>query len=618
MSSQSKSELGPEAGGWLHEPCWAAEAQTKKPSWRDKDLNLESFVSGHSPYENCKDEPCTPMAEDVESASQRYPSRSIVGRGITSITHQSKSSGGPATKSASGDVPHQRSSLASLTIYPEIVQSAASSHGYFPSTSLASHLTATTPDHIVEMSTGSFKQYNGNPVGMEFNIPEGNSTRGGGHSHGEKTQSVAWLEVRSLREDILVLRSRVREKRAELRRLEAQKAETDNLLFKRMVKSIYLGDEVPQGTDDKPLYELMEDCQKARNAYGPEEYECTALEDELSRLEFKLTRLEQPFFSQAVEPRFPLLPVDNAIGPALASHHSNTWSILDDDFDEPNHHPLVTKFLSKQGDLDLLHERRDNILDEKRSLEEEKESRSRFGMALNEDDQAWLNGSRAEHDSLARDIDFLEKELVQLKLQCISQGLVDEDGEPKRFEVLAEASFHSEKGLDVGAGAQTSEYVKHPILLSLRPGRDSQDFKKYEPKPDPMLDLPTTTINDWMLKSLRKSPLEVSILARIYESGGKEADTQWELAVLRVWFEDTRLVRPVGKSSSGRSSLITETDNSHHAKSTHPEVDHGSVISTSFLLGRTSVYAQSHDDELMFSLDRSPTPLWSDISWRSI
>ncbi|KAH7416797.1 hypothetical protein BKA64DRAFT_277525 [Cadophora sp. MPI-SDFR-AT-0126] len=347
------------------------------------------------------------------------------------------------------------SNITPNAILPEIIQSPGSSHGYFPSTSAASHVIAADPTSPLKMSQKSFDQHDEGPAEMDHTHQGENTLQAEIQYRGAQNQSVAWHEVRNLREEILVVRSQVREKRAELRRMEAAKAEADNLLFKRMVNRIHLGEDALPGMGQKTLHELMDDCQRARNAYGPEEYECTVLEDRLSRLEFKLNRLEKPFFSETEQPRPPLMLVDNATDPVLAHDGTNTWSIADDEFDEPNYHPSVTKFLSKQGDLDLLHERRDNLLDEKRALGEEKESRGRFGMTLNEDDQAWLDGSQAEYDSLAKDIDILEKELVELKLYCVSRGLIDEDGEPTEFEALEAASFHGEEGLN--SGAQTSE-----------------------------------------------------------------------------------------------------------------------------------------------------------------
>ncbi|PVH81152.1 hypothetical protein DL98DRAFT_514788 [Cadophora sp. DSE1049] len=271
-------------------------------------------------------------------------------------------------------------------------------------------------------------------------------------------QSRQWKEVRRLRELVWGLRSTIHELRADLKIKQDAKAVADDMLFRRMVMS-NLGLEVensgPPGHSHKALEELMKDCQDARDIYGPLESECTSLEDQLSRHEFRLTELETPFFLHEEEPgqiQSALEGEEEEVRPS----HCGSSSSIDEEFAEPEYHPLVSKYLSTLADLDLLTERRDELMDEQLSLEEKKETRLRFNMALDPDDQVWLDDSYSQRDALTKEIESLEKEIDALREGCRARGLVDEDGEPTNFQAMEESSFHEEDGIN--PIEQTSEH----------------------------------------------------------------------------------------------------------------------------------------------------------------
>ncbi|KAH9206764.1 hypothetical protein DL95DRAFT_66612 [Leptodontidium sp. 2 PMI_412] len=605
MSYHSPSELGPEAGGWLHEPCWAAEAQAGTASWRDKDLDMESFASGHSPHETSRKDLSTLLAEDIGIAPRRQQSSHFVGRSIDATTTRQSHSDVQATKNGTNQVhasQYKPAPTAQIDIIPTGFKPSKLSPEYFPSTP--------STQAVISPRMGQFK-LSPEPRDVEASSDdylekETRSIESESRRDDMEDQSAAWKEVRDLRDEILGLRSLVHQKRVSLKEMGRAKAEADNLLFSRMMmvgKGVHLEAHSLPGLGQKGLQQLMDECQEARNNYGPEEDDCIALEDKLSRLEFKLNRLEQPFFLRIDEPHPSPPPAGKTTTAVTPDDDSASESSFDDEFEEPLYHPLVTRFLSKLGDLDLLQERRDNLSDEKRSLEGEKASRARFGMVLSPEDQAWLDGSQAEYDSLIREIDLLEKELVDLKRDCLSRGLVDEDGEPTDFQDLEEASFNDEE--DLNPKDQTSEYVKYPKLLPLHRGRKHEDVVFYEPEPDETSDIPTTRINKWILGSLRISPLDVNFLARTFEGRGGKTGTQWEIAVLNFWYRDGTIKNNTEPRRAHASSLITETDVSNPNKLNHPGDD--SPFSSFFSSIRELTSISDQATELLFAVGDLPT-----------
>ena len=138
-------------------------------------------------------------------------------------------------------------------------------------------------------------------------------------------------------------------------------------------------------SEQSTIAELLEDCQTARDEYGPLEDDCNLLEDQLGREEFELTRLEENFYRRQNEPE-----TFRWEQPSLIPDAQEGSLYSESDIGHESH-PLVSAFLSKLGDVDILRERLDDYIEEKFSLEYEKESRQRFGLDLAPDDQEWLD-----------------------------------------------------------------------------------------------------------------------------------------------------------------------------------------------------------------------------------
>jgi len=345
-----------------------------------------------------------------------------------------------------------------------------------------------------------------------------------------------WGRIQKLRVDNWSLRSQIHEMRSNLREKQRAKSEADDILFRRMTVEglgVLHGHGNLPSTGQKTLKELMADCQAARDAYGPLEDDCNKLEDQLSGQEFELYRLEEHFYSQPQEPI--VTQEESPVTPAPFDDYEPFSSSVDEEFEELEYHPQVLKYLSRLGDLDLQRERLVDLIDEKRSLEEEREKRLRFGLTLDPEDQGWLENAQTSEDELTEKIRMLEKDLEAMKQECLSLGLVDEYGEPTSFQSQEQGSFNGEE--DMNPQDQKSEYVKYPLLLP-HPGVKQWEFEGYEPKPDEKSDPTTSRINEWMLQQLRMSALDVNLLARTFQAIFGEIDDEWQIHVLTVWYND--------------------------------------------------------------------------------
>ncbi|KAN0095171.1 hypothetical protein V8E51_015882 [Hyaloscypha variabilis] len=376
-----------------------------------------------------------------------------------------------------------------------------------------------------------------------------------------------WDRIQTLRSENWNLRSQIREMRTNLRHLQLEKSKADDILFRRLTVQglgIGHGSYIPHG--QKTLPELMQDCQDARDAYGPMEDDCNELEDKLSGLEFELDRLEQAFYKRP--PDETSVVSERPPTPAGANDSQQYPSDVDEEEEEIEYHPVVARYLSKMGDLDLLQERLDDLLDEKRGLEEEQKKRLKFGLVLDGEDQQWLEHAHIHEEELLVQIRALEKDVEVMKQDCLARGLVDTDGEPLEFQIQEQRTFDAEE--DLNPLGQKSEYVKYPLLLPT-PGKKSRRDMHYEPRPDEKSETNTNPnkvtssdrynrINEWLLAHLRGSALDVNLLARTYQTFYGFIDTphRWQIAVLRLWYRDATMRNAAGQYPVYADSMTTQ------------------------------------------------------------
>jgi hypothetical protein len=362
-------------------------------------------------------------------------------------------------------------------------------------------------------------------------------------SQAETSSNVEWEQIQKLRIEVWGLRSLIHEMRNTLREKQEAKSKADDILFRRMNMQglgVLPNQNYALGRGQKKLAELMEDCQRARDEYGPVEDECIQAEDRLSNKEFALTNLEKQYYKRPNPPNIAKPNMSNLSTANLNAFDHTGPPPLPQNEDEyareienSEYHPKVTEYLSKLGDLDLLQERLDEHLDEKESLEVEKASRLRFGLALDTEDQDWLDASHTIEDNLIEKINLLQKDLESKKQECFAMGLVDEDGEATNFQRQEQFSFRGE----VDPQNQKSEYVKYPLLL-LRSGVKLEEALEFEPGPDERSDTTTSRINEWMLEKLRMSVLDVNLLARTFEAWVGGINDEWQFSVLKLWYKD--------------------------------------------------------------------------------
>lgn len=354
----------------------------------------------------------------------------------------------------------------------------------------------------------------------------------------ESSFNIEWQRIQKLRIDIWSLRSKVHEIRNILREKQLVKSNADDKLLQRISLE---GFGLSSRKDDsvvrqKTIAELTEDWRSARGDYGPLEDDCNRLEDQLSSQEFELTRQEQHFYNHWKNPRSTRkeLPAFAAFHRPSTSPSPSPSAIVGVD-EVPQDHPLVTRFLSRMGDLDILQERLVELEEEKTALEDERDSRQRFHMSLAPEDQAWLDSSQALLDDLLEKTRLTEEDIDRMRQDCFAKGLVDEHGEPTDFQSQERSSFQNEE--DMNPKDHKSEYVKHPILLP-KPGVKPAPSKGSATESDETSASLGKRINQWILDQLRESPLEVNLLARTFEGWYGEIDDSWEVSVLAVWNDD--------------------------------------------------------------------------------
>ncbi|KAF7863098.1 hypothetical protein EAF04_007181 [Stromatinia cepivora] len=313
-----------------------------------------------------------------------------------------------------------------------------------------------------------------------------------------------WKEISQMGDRVRALRFKLQNKRRELRILQREKSLADDAYFKQ-VKMREFHMPFPRAWwSEKTIAELLNDSQKARDEYGPIEDEYIQMENDLDSQEWELSQQEKQFYSQLQDPsrvfRMPIEPRD-------ASELQ----------DEPKHfeqHPLVDAYLMKLGELDILHDYYDDILDDKLDLEEQLAVRKRFNMTLMPENQQWLDSSQSRLDDLASKIQVAETEERELRQQCLSLGLIDENGKP------TEPSIQEQHGLSTGAAPKTledpREFVQTLPLLPPEPSDMEIGIKALDS--DHNYSARNERFDRWSLEKLQVSLVEINIYANCFEN----------------------------------------------------------------------------------------------------
>ncbi|KAI9640507.1 hypothetical protein NHQ30_011253 [Ciborinia camelliae] len=400
-----------------------------------------------------------------------------------------------------------------------------------------------------------------------------------------------WQNISKMRSQIGALREHLRIMRLKLRALQNDRFLADDAYFKE-AKLRELHMPFPRFYwPKKTLEELLCDSQKARDEYGPLEDEYNHLEHDLTSQEDQLSKQEEQFYSQLQDPsRF--LPVSR--------EPRNASSLLESEYPEPYEpHPLIDAYLSKLGDIDIFRERYDDILDEKLILEEELASRERFDMTLLPENQQWLDSSQSLLDDLKSKIQVAEMEEGNLRRECFSLGLIDENGEPKK------PSKGDQPGPTFSTAHKTPqiphEYVKPPSQFYPNPNISEVIMKALDSDHNHLAR--NERFDRWSLEKLQISIPEINIYANCSDNYDQLKDfrkLQEELCkkdFMNAWFTDgftnnapkstsftsmhsTSQYIPQTNSSSSKLSPsdVVFSNGSSHSGSYHSDNVEGGVI----------------------------------------
>lgn len=371
-----------------------------------------------------------------------------------------------------------------------------------------------------------------------------------------------WSQIQKRRTDIMGLRSQIREIRRRLREKQNAKSLAEDRFFQKLRKKEMRGQERVVNQEDELMMHLMQEYQDARDNYGPLEDDCNQLEDKLYADEFFLHELENDFYHKwAVVPDTTPQPSSSPLLEVLQTPNS-------ENFDEDanfSYHPAVEKYLSKQGDLDLLFERLDEIHDERENLVEQSETRAALGLSLGEEELAWLERSEDLLIELDLQIDAMEADVESLKQECLAQNLIDEDGEPIDMRTKEMQAFSDEDDLETKS--EISQYTKYPKIIQ-QPLVKDDEGEDYLPDLGDKSYSIGAMINRWMLDRLRSSALEVNLLARTYENerdgeGPKNEGSDWQISVLKLWYADGTIGFEA-HTSTVRSGISGRSDTPMH------------------------------------------------------
>jgi hypothetical protein len=392
-------------------------------------------------------------------------------------------------------------------------------------------------DDIEAQSSGSDAQFEVDPSRAPGLSPA-LSANGRRASMADREIVIEWQRITGLREQTWGLRSKLQQQRAVLRAKQHAKSFADDELMKcfHSTSAATEGRESLRG--GKGLEELLGDCQKARDEYGPLEDECNMLEDQLGSLEFQLTRLEQQFFGKSNSIFADTAEFEDKFVTSLEPEVQSECSELDFLNDRQRFHPLVVEYLSKMGDLDLLRERLEDHRDEISVAESERETRQRVNLPLASEDQKLLDNAEETLKNLLAELENAEREAQKCKNECFAHGFMDPDGEPIDLFDLPAREMEAFNKDDVNSGSQRSEYIRFSMLLAHAPAKQ-ENFGTYSPKEEERSDNAGDHINQWLLHQLQCSPMQINLLARTFEQRFGQIDNEhWQSEVLRVWYKD--------------------------------------------------------------------------------
>jgi hypothetical protein len=336
-----------------------------------------------------------------------------------------------------------------------------------------------------------------------------------------------WGRLRNLRASTLRLRGQLRQLRKELHRREFAKSSADDLFMKhvrelRSASISHLNQDIFK-SEDTILEAQYAAIQAARDDYGPIFDDYNNMEDLLDQQEFEMAKIESRLYHPTIDETLPS-------GPSLIGLSSES---------PPKLHPLHISYLSRLGDLDLVRERLQNMIQERDSILYDQESRLRVGMNVHENEQNFLDQFPLQEAALLGELVAIEQDIERLKEACLEEGIE-----------LAESSLGDIDGSeveDISIKSQSDHASIGPSTFSLLlPKSDEKKVKLGVFITDFDEGNKNDRINRWLRYQLQTSPLEVELLVRIFQHLLEVVDLRqwrkgifyWQVSVTFWWEHD--------------------------------------------------------------------------------
>jgi len=390
-----------------------------------------------------------------------------------------------------------------------------------------------------------------------------------------------WTRLCYLRTNALRLRSKLQDKRAELREKEEMKTSADEAFMKyvrgRNEGSLSTATSPILNLDLEKFFSAM---QLARDDYGEIACEYDGLEDLYAEVEYELSKLEGNIYSS---PNLGIFDDTEHIPLEEADEYLTAHGLLGISEHSTDYHPLHATYLSRMGDLDLAWERYDNLMEEREVLM----SKLSPGKGSDEGYNVLLQDLLGQATTLRSEITVIQEDIKRLKAQCLDGGIVLADtSDPSFSEIGTKNSSSGGSMLSTGL----SNYVKFPVLQPQPEEKDGALTTELEASG------PSDRINQWILDELRTSPLEVNLLMRSTSQMMENLDpalranddSQQQKTGLPFWTRDgvNKANGPFAFSRMRASSMLTSAMPSYR-------IDHPTKPST-FSQGGSGHECSSH------------------------
>jgi hypothetical protein len=322
----------------------------------------------------------------------------------------------------------------------------------------------------------------------------------------------------------------------ELRIALKYKREEEGIARAELQKKLYALSAKGVPEDLQAIIPLLERTQSCSDSYLVLENEYHHVEDQLGQDEYTLSKMEQKLSSTLKRLS---TTIDYNDGDNLHSQRSSTSSTAISYVDYP---PLLSEYLSRVGDVNILEER---LLDLDRELFDIKEQeRLRFGLSipLGEESRQFLVDYDQRQSEIQAELDMAKEDVVRLRAKCKEEGILGH-GQGGGQGGDQDVCFSPVELKNM------SQENKDPLRVS--EFEDNSPF--FEPNSSQSVNT-TEFVNKWILHKLRHSAMEILQLKsnptlQELSQEGRDSLTFSRL-VLNMWFKDDAVAIPPPQTTS--------------------------------------------------------------------